>query len=316
LVFEEGGKQLYAIVTEPVDVPLADFTVILFNAGGHRRIGPNRMWTDAARRWATLGVPAIRVDLEGLGDAEGDPVRYRDVNLFYESALVLQAKAVLELAVSIGLPGRFLTGGICSGGFWAFQVALDDPRIVDVVAINPRQLVFDPHVKGRRVVQRLGRLFGRDGLKRLIHAERKSKQLQDMLAFVLTTPLRAMRPSPATGPNLLESQLTALRERGQRFHVAFSEDEPLERELNPAIFSTLPSSPVSRKLPCASHTLKPLLAQHAAHAMLDSIVKQAMNKNAPHLASRKRRRNVGQGAGRRQSQAKLAAAPARPTGLR
>ena len=181
-------------MTEPVDVPMAEFTVILYNAGGHRRIGPNRMWTDAARRWADRGVPVIRVDLEGIGDAEGDSSRYRDVSVFYQSALVVQAKAVLELAVSIGLPNRFLTGGICSGAFWAFQVALSDTRVTGIVAVNPGMLVFDSRAPGRRTVRRLGRLFGPDGIKRLIHAER-SPTAADFAAFVLA--LHARRRSPA-----------------------------------------------------------------------------------------------------------------------
>ena len=55
IVFERAGQQLYAIVSQPLDSPVADGTIIMFNAGAIRRIGPNRIWTEAARRWAAAG---------------------------------------------------------------------------------------------------------------------------------------------------------------------------------------------------------------------------------------------------------------------
>ena len=52
ITFDGAGQQLYAVIAEPVDAPRADLTLVLYNAGAIRRIGPNRMWTEAARRWA------------------------------------------------------------------------------------------------------------------------------------------------------------------------------------------------------------------------------------------------------------------------
>ena len=71
LAFSGAGQQLYAILSEPAHGP-ATGTAILFNAGAIRRIGPNRMWTEAARRWAAAGVAVIRLDIEGIGDAGGE----------------------------------------------------------------------------------------------------------------------------------------------------------------------------------------------------------------------------------------------------
>jgi alpha/beta superfamily hydrolase len=33
------------------------------------------MWVEASRRWAALGVATLRIDLEGIGDADGDAGR-------------------------------------------------------------------------------------------------------------------------------------------------------------------------------------------------------------------------------------------------
>ena len=42
------------------------------NAGGVRHIGPNRMWVEAARRWAAQGIPSARVDFIRVGESDGD----------------------------------------------------------------------------------------------------------------------------------------------------------------------------------------------------------------------------------------------------
>ena len=49
---------------------------MLLNSGAVRRIGPQRMWVEAARRWAALGVPTLRFDVVGVGDSDGDGSAY------------------------------------------------------------------------------------------------------------------------------------------------------------------------------------------------------------------------------------------------
>ena len=89
-------------------------------------------------------VPVIRVDVEGIGDAGGDGSAYRESDdPFYAEKLIQQARSVLDLAVERGLPDRFALGGLCSGGFWAFQAALSDVRVQSVIMLNPRLLFFD-----------------------------------------------------------------------------------------------------------------------------------------------------------------------------
>ena len=59
------GGDLPAVLTEPLSAPKHGRAVLLLNAGAVRRIGPNRSWVEASRRWATMGVPTLRVDVEG-----------------------------------------------------------------------------------------------------------------------------------------------------------------------------------------------------------------------------------------------------------
>ena len=160
IVSKGAGQQIYAVVAEPLDAPVAAGTVILFNAGAIRRIGPNRMWTEAARRWAANGVPVIRLDVEGIGDAGGNNSAYQQGDeSFYISRLTEQARAALDLAVERGLPDRFLLAGLCSGAYWAFETAVADPRVQCIVMLNPRLLIFDANAEGSRELRKLGRLL-------------------------------------------------------------------------------------------------------------------------------------------------------------
>ena len=156
IVFDGAGQQLYGVISEPMD-GIATGTVVLFNAGAIRRIGPSRMWTEAARRWAAAGVAVIRLDVEGIGDAGGKNTNYiAGDESFYVPSLTAQAQAALDLAVEQGLPDRFLLAGLCSGAFWAFETAVVDQRVQSIVMLNPRLLAFDANSEGSRELRSSG----------------------------------------------------------------------------------------------------------------------------------------------------------------
>jgi hypothetical protein len=275
VAFDGADQELYAVLAEPMDASVAGSTMILFNAGAIRRIGPNRMWTEAARRWAAAGVPTLRVDVEGIGDAGGDGRVYRDTDdTFYTDALVAQSKAALALAVERGLPPRFILAGLCSGAFWAFQLALDDPRVSDVIAINPRMLFFQENVEGSRDLRKLRRLLKPRGLRNLMREKHKARRFSRMAASALKAPTRVLHGAKRTERDKLATALGMLKAREQRLHIAFSGDEPLHRELRQS--GTEPIGIPFRNLPCTSHTLKPLRAQQAAHDLIDEIVAKAL----------------------------------------
>jgi alpha/beta superfamily hydrolase len=293
IVFSGAGQQLFAVISEPVDVPAADCTLILFNAGAIRRIGPNRMWTEAARRWASAGVPALRVDLEGIGDAAGDGSRYvKSDEPFYTRRLVEQARAALDLAVERGLPSRFVVAGLCSGAFWAFQLALSDPRVEGVIALNPRMLVFDRNVEGGRELRKLHRILTPAGFKTMLLKDHKLERLQRVGRFLLEAPARMVRRESQASINELAEAFSRIRTSGKHLHLAFSGDEPLYEELRKqGIMAQLEQLGARLcELPFKSHTLKPLAAQVAAHAVIDEGVActlQAASKIRPAQARRR-----------------------------
>ena len=271
VAFDGAGQQLYAVIAEPLDASRVPLTLILYNAGAIRRIGPNRMWTEAARRWAAAGLPVIRVDVEGIGDADGDGSIYRQSDdPFYLPHLIEQARAALNLAVDRGLPDRFVLGGLCSGGYWAFQAALADPRVKGVVMLNPRLLFFDSRSEGQRELRKLRRLLTPQGLR--------SADLQK-LTWKRAARLggRLLRRNECPGESV-SLALQMLRDRGQEVAIAFSGEEPLYDELRAQLTPEGLESLNVRlsELPYKSHTLKPLKAQQAGHLFIDEAMHRAL----------------------------------------
>lgn len=275
------GTELVGILTEPADGPRADGVAVLLNAGAIRHIGPNRMWVEAARRWAAQGVPSLRLDVEGVGDAGGGTSPYADDADLYIPGLTRQVLVALDALQARGLPPRFLLAGVCSGAYWSLHAALADERVRTAVLLNPRLFFWDPHAEPRYELHRLLSVLSRDGLARLWRADRRLRRLLALLRWLVAAPLRLRaRPSRPDGADPLDQALQRLQERGQRLVIAFSQgDEPLRDELDrERRWTELDTRGVQRhRLPLISHTLKGLEAQAAAHAVLDASVRETFD---------------------------------------
>ncbi len=113
-----GPVDLFGIVTEAgVEHRHAGTpTVVCFNTGKSRHIGPSRLWVELARLWAAKGIRTIRVDLSGLGESGAQPGQARDV--FYPSEAATDIEAVARF-VSPDDPSGVVLVGLCSGGYHA-----------------------------------------------------------------------------------------------------------------------------------------------------------------------------------------------------
>ena len=125
-----------AIITEPLGATAADLSVLFLSGGSDRRIGANRMWVDAARSWAALGVTSVRVDAPGIGDSDGDERAWDALSSHYDPSLVTRLKELLDALEARDLPGRFLVVGHCAGAYRSIRTALVDARIVGICAIG------------------------------------------------------------------------------------------------------------------------------------------------------------------------------------
>ncbi|MGI8440923.1 MAG: hypothetical protein ACR2NV_12180, partial [Thermoleophilaceae bacterium] len=278
--FALGG--LAGILTEPDAASREPLTAVLLNAGAQRRTGPNRMWVEAARRWATRGVTTLRLDLEGLGDAEGDATRYSAVAGLYVPELVAQVRIALDALTADGLPAPFAVGGMCSGAYWAFHTALEDPRVMAVLMLNPRVLYWDPGIEEEREAAKAGKALQSESWRRLARGEISLAQIpvtaRALSVRARNAPARRRRARHGS-PDPLPGALTALEQRGVHSLLAFSGEEPLRDELardgHLARLGEWPSLRLA-ELPGAVHTLRPLPAQAAAHALLDEALTERL----------------------------------------
>ncbi len=273
LTIAQSFGNLFAIVAEPVDRRPAGLCAVMLNAGAIRRVGPNRMWVETARRWAARGVPTVRLDLEGIGDADGDGERFTELAELYAPALVDQVCAALDALEARGMGSRFVLAGLCSGACWSFHGALRDERVVAAFMLNPRALFWDPSLETARNFRR--GLLRPSSWHRVLRGEVLPAE---MATFARRAPFALLRRGAArwharrAGEDELDRALDRLRDTGKHLQFIFSDNEPLHEELEQQGRLDRGSRWPNLKLalvPGRDHTLRPLNSQQHAHDVLD-----------------------------------------------
>jgi alpha-beta hydrolase superfamily lysophospholipase len=288
---EQPFGRLLGVLAEPVDTPMAQLGVVILNAGALRRIGPNRMWVEAARRWSARGVPSLRIDLAGIGDADGDDTGWQDDASFYVPEFVDQARAALDVLVDRGLPDRFVLVGLCSGAYWAFHAALQDERVVAAFMVNPRALFWDGRrslvaeaanarkLRSPRIWLKL--LRGELSPERVLVFGRATAALLARLPARLLARWRAHR----TGGDRLDHALNRLLRTGKHAMLVFGPGEPLRAELEvDGRLTELAARPNVDVEYLAgdreAHTLEPIGLQVEVHRILDRALERELARHA------------------------------------
>jgi dienelactone hydrolase len=251
--------------------------LVMLNAGAIRRIGPNRMWVEAARRWAQHGVSSLRLDVEAIGESDGDVAPYADDNALYVDALIPQVKAALADLSQRGVADRFVTAGLCAGAYWGMYVGLDDPRVTATLMFNSRGIVWDTGLAASRDLRRA---FSQKLTWTRIRHNVTGPRLKAVARWLLGMPARWLgRRRGGAQDASVQDRVSQVMHRMQasplRCVFVFSVAEPLEEELVaggwlPAI-EDWPNVTVTR-LAVRDHTLRPLMAQQQAHAAIDRAV--------------------------------------------
>jgi alpha-beta hydrolase superfamily lysophospholipase len=139
LSFRLERSEAFGILTAPVTPPPAGTPIVVI--WGRRR-GPNRLFVPLARQLAAQGVPVVRIDLPGLGDAaaEGQDERtdlYTTSSLRAATAMVDAARRLFD-SRSIGVVG------LCAGAYLAHHAAQRNAVVSDIGLINPPPLYWEP----------------------------------------------------------------------------------------------------------------------------------------------------------------------------
>jgi len=277
LVAQPGGR-LVGTLAEPIDGPTAPLTAVFLNAGAIRRVGPHRLWVDTARRWGARGVPSLRLDLEGIGDSDGDGELFADVAHFHGEQFFAQARAALDALQASGLGDRFILVGLCSGAYWAFHAALADDRVETAVMINPRVIYWDEQLEIARELRRTRLLVKPVTWKRVLRGDVSRERWATMARWLAGSPRRCARrvrrrdDQPFSVADRIAAAFDRVRERGLRARFVFCDGEPLHDELTRdgllAQPERWPTVTVTR-LPGRDHTLRPLWMHEHVVAALD-----------------------------------------------
>jgi len=141
--FLDDSRVLFGIASEPAQPasPVRS-VVLLLNSGTIHHIGPSRLYVTLARACAARGIPAIRLDLSGVGDS-GLRAGEQENSPYAESAR-LDVRLAVEFAAR-QYPGAHVhLIGLCSGAYHSFKAAAAGLPLRSIVAVNPLTFFWKP----------------------------------------------------------------------------------------------------------------------------------------------------------------------------
>jgi alpha-beta hydrolase superfamily lysophospholipase len=274
----EGTLRGIAIRTAVRPAPLC---AVFLNAGAQYRIGPNRMWTEAARRWASQGIASLRLDMLGIGESDGEVTPYTSDMTLYEPEFQARVTAVLDELERADVAGRFVLIGLCAGAYWALHGGVADDRVAGIMMLNPAVVVWDDHLGGARDLRRVFT----DRSWRLIRKNATPQRLRGVARMLMGVPFRylARRLSPGGElPSLemrVEAHLALWEDPRRRIAAWFAQREGLAMDLERggtlARLGSLSHVTIGR-LPVNDHTVRPVAVQRLVHRELDAELQRVL----------------------------------------
>ncbi|MCW5632284.1 MAG: hydrolase 1, exosortase A system-associated [Rubrivivax sp.] len=133
LAFSCAGDTLLGVLSVPAAASPADIGILIVVGGPQYRVGSHRQFVQLARAMAAGGSVVLRFDCRGMGDSEGEPGGFEDLDADIDAALTAL------LAARPGLRGVVLCG-LCDGAS-ASLLYLDrrgpDARVTGLCLFNP-----------------------------------------------------------------------------------------------------------------------------------------------------------------------------------
>jgi hypothetical protein len=280
LSVEGPSGEMFAVLTEGVEVDPGPVCAVWLNSGALRHTGPNRAWVELARRWGARGVPTVRVDLSGIGDADGSEGRVTDPEL-YEPERTRETLAILDQLSARGLPDRYALGGLCSGAYWSLHAALADARIAGTFLINLYGFFWSQDLVAERDTQQsLSALQGR-AWRRMMHGQLTREQIRRGISSVRPTRLRAGAGHPVERSQSAEIErvLDHLRDQHTQTLLLLSRGEGLrEQLLRQGVLDHLSRWPnlAYEEIPSRDHLFRALWLQRHVHASLDRALERVL----------------------------------------
>lgn len=265
-------RHLVGILTAPTEATRQrEFALIILNAGVLHRVGPHRLHVKLARKAAELGIPALRMDLSGIGDS-----RSPRTDLSFRALSVRDAQAAMDLVSHRLGVNHFVLFGLCSGADNSLATALEDERVFSIAMVDPICYV-SPQARIRKLKSRLNELGSvrevtRWGLARM------AKKAEDYATRSLRQDGHDSGEKTQQGREVpekssYETQLLTLCNRGVRILTLFSgamDDNFNGPEQLFEVFASLKGRVTCEYFPEANHTFVELSTQAA---LLDAVTR-------------------------------------------
>ena len=128
-VFENKQQKLFGVLHQP-EGGQKQTAVIFLHGWGTYRIGPHRIFVEAARAFASAGFPCLRFDFRGRGESEGAVAETTLLDMIDDAK-----QAVREMLKREGI-SQIVLLGLCSGGEVAVGTAASDPNVNGVILLS------------------------------------------------------------------------------------------------------------------------------------------------------------------------------------
>ncbi len=128
--WQVGSEALVGIASLPEHA--SDLGIVIIVGGPQYRVGSHRQFALLAREMAAAGFPALRFDVRGMGDSEGEARSFEQLDEDVASAIA----ALQSLSPSVR---RVALWGLCDGASAAllYLNERDDPRVAGLALLNP-----------------------------------------------------------------------------------------------------------------------------------------------------------------------------------
>jgi uncharacterized protein len=128
VIFECHGDKLIGMI-HPADTA-ATIGVLVVVGGPQYRIGSHRQFILLTRHLAEQGIPSMRFDVRGMGDSEGLPCRFDQLDDDIRAAIDYFLASCPSLQ-------HVVLWGLCDGASAALFYAYQDSRVKGLVLLNP-----------------------------------------------------------------------------------------------------------------------------------------------------------------------------------
>lgn len=285
LCLDLGDEQSFGILTEPLAGERSELCAVMLNAGALRHTGPNRAWVEIARRWATRGLPVIRLDLPGIGDGGGEERTLVSDRALYSPESTARVSSAIDRLVGLGLPDRFVVTGLCAGAYGALHCAVADARVRGAFMINLYAWRWDPALVTERATSRALSSLGGRGWRRLARRDVTTAELLERLQSLGPSRLRGRSGFPVERSQQvpLELGLDRLRDQGTEALLLLSKGEALyDQLLRQGQLDRLSRWPnvTVELIPSRDHMFRATRLQHHVHDRLDRALERVLKRQA------------------------------------